>query len=832
MKLYAPAWLADGMVRCPAVPIAGVMCAAIPAARWMLPSLPWLWLASAVAFVGVGVVGRSRGWVASIALLIACAFASTAATQIAIFRYPADHIAQFAGDDPRLCRLRLYLPNEPRLRTVSFGSRLPFPPKQTTLADVREVMTNAGWTTASGTVLLQVSQPHAQLAAGQTIEAVAMLERPGIAMNPGQFDWQRYYREQGVLVSVQVRHADNITILDRSPPPMLTRVREEVRRLLADGFGPERSLDHALIAALVLGDYDPELRDVKDAFRKTGTSHHLAISGMHIAVVGGLVFLLLRLIGVGPRGCWVGGLVVVGFYACVAMPSPPVLRAVILFGVAGVAFLMARFSSAIQLLALTVAVMMAIHPLDFFNAGFQLSFGTVLGLMLLSEPLALRFAGEPHILLPDEIERLPRGAKILRWIDKAGVRTLATGLLAWLVSMPLVAAHFTQLNPWQVPASIILAPIVTTSLLLGVLKIIGTAIFPSAAAMLATLAAWSSGSMRWIVTKLAAWPYGDVPLSAPSGWLIAACWIALALAVVKWRLASVRIASVTLLFLSFAYMLLGPYWFGSSQTLAAGSMRMTLMSVGAGQCCLVENAGGRTVMIDCGSDSLTDLTTNAVAPVMRELGQTQLDSIFVSHANTDHYSGLAEVADVYDAREVVVADEFEASATETASGVGTLRSLRELDLPPRVARPGDRIPLGKDASIEILWPAPGLDTLDANDTSLVLKLNKSGRSILFTGDIQTDGMNGLLAQRDKIHADVLVAPHHGSSEDITPDFVDAVKPDWIVASDDRTPSGKQKRFNTMMAGRRVLRTHEYGAITIIIDAAGAMKVDGFAKPVE
>jgi competence protein ComEC len=832
MKLHAPAWLADGMVRCPAVPIAAAMCAAIPAARWVMPAWPWAWLAIAAVFVAIGVETRSRGWIASIALLFATAFASAAATQIAIFRYPSDHIAQYAGDDPRLCRLRLYLPNEPRLRTVSFGSRLPFPPKQTTLAEVREVMTKDGWTRASGSVLLQVSQPLAQLAAGQTIEAMALLERPGIAMNPGQFDWQRYYREQGVLVSVQIRRADNIIILDRSPAPTLTRTREEVRRLLAAGFGSERSLDHALIAALVLGDYDPELRDVKDQFRKTGTSHHLAISGMHIAVVGGLVFLLLRLIGVGPRGCWIGGLIVVGFYACVAMPSPPVLRAVILFAVAGVAFLTARFSSAIQLLALTIAVMMAIHPLDFFNAGFQLSFGTVLGLMLLSEPLAIRFAGEPNIILPDEIERLPRGAKLIRWIDKAGVRTLATGVLAWLVSMPLVAAHFTQLNLYQVPASIILAPIVTLSLLLGVLKIVGTALFPSAAPMLATMAAGSSGSMRWIVDKLSGWPYGDVPLSAPPGWLIAACWIALALAIVKWRLASVRIASLTLVAVAFAYMLIGPFWFGSSRTLRTGSMRVTLMSVGAGQCCLVETAGGRTVMIDCGSDSLTDLTSNVVAPVLREFGQTQLDSIFVSHANTDHYSGLAEVADAYDAREVVVASEFEASANETASGTQALRTLRELDLPPRVARPGDRIPLGKDSSIEVLWPKAGLEALDANDTSLVLKLTKGDRSILFTGDIQTDGMRGLLADPTKLRADVLVAPHHGSSEDLTPTLVDAIKPDWILASDDRTPSGKQKRFDAMMAGRRVLRTHVYGAITILIGADGSMDIKGFAKQVE
>jgi competence protein ComEC len=322
-----------------------------------------------------------------------------------------------------------------------------------------------------------------------------------------------------------------------------------------------------------------------------------------------------------------------------------------------------------------------------------------------------------------------------------------------------------------------------------------------------------------------------VPLSAPPVWLIVLCWIGLAVAVVRWRLASVRLASIAILILTFGYMLIGPFWFGSAKTLSAGQMRVTLMSVGAGQCCLVETAGGRTVMIDCGSDSLTDLTSNVVVPVMREFGQTHLDSIFVSHANTDHYSGVAESAANYDAREIVVAEPFEASANETASGTNTLKSLRELDVPPRVARPGDRIPIGRDSSIEVLWPKPMPGNVDANDTSLVVRLWKGDRSILFTGDIQTDGMRGLMSGDVPLHADVLVAPHHGSSEDITPSFVDAVKPSWIIASDDRTPSGKQKRFDTMMSGRRLLRTHEYGAITILIAADGTLSVDGFAKAV-
>lgn len=837
MPLRPPPWLADAFVRWPALPVAVAMMIGVAAGRSLhfefarLPDSPWWFVAAAVAMLALAARRFDREWTSTLALLGAIALAAVAATQLAAFRYPADHVTHFVADAARLARLRLYLPNEPRLRSLNTGERFARPPRQATLATVTAVLTNDGWQPASGEVLVQIAQPHPLLAAGQTVEAIGMLERPGVAMNPGQFDWQRYYRERGILNSFQIRRAEHLTILSSDPAPLLTRWREQVRALLAQGFAPERKLDHALLAALVLGDYDPELRDVKEAFRRTGTSHHLAISGMHVALVGGLIFLLARLAGLGPRGCWLAALVVVAFYGCVAVPSPPVLRAVILFAVAAVGFLSARFTSPLQMLMLTVAIMLAIHPLDLFNAGFQLSFGTVLGLVLLSDRLALRWHGDDvQILLPDEVARLPMRQRATRWADRQTVRMLCAGVIAWLVSMPLVAAHFTQLNPWQVPASIALGPIVTLSLFAGVAKIAMTWLLPSSAPLMAGVAAFFTAMMRRLVDWLALAPMSDVPLAAPPAWLIALCWIALALAIVRWRLASVRLASFALLAGAFGYMLVAPYWLNNAQALKPGQMRITLMSVGAGQCALVEPSGERAVLIDCGSDSLSDLTNNVVVPVLRERGRTAIDTIFVSHADTDHYGGVAEIAGSYGTREVVVADSFTARAGTNSAGSRAMAALTAIDLPPRVAKPGDRIPLGKDSAIEILWPTPRLGLAD-NDVSMVVRLWKGDRSILFTGDVQAAGMKGLLASGTALHSDVLVAPHHGSSEDVSPTFVDAVAPTWIVSSNDRTLSGKQKRFDQMEKNRPVFRTHEYGAITLTIDADGTMRIDGFAKPI-
>ena len=137
----------------------------------------------------------------------------------------------------------------------------------------------------------------------------------------------------------------------------------------------------------MLGDHDPELRDVQEQFRRTGTSHQLAVSGMHVAVLGGVVYFLCRLLCLRPRWSAIVCVVFVFAYAMLALPAPPVWRAALLAVVLGVGLIFRRTSAALQLLALAAWGMLIFHPLDLYNAGFQLSFGTVLGMILLYKPM-------------------------------------------------------------------------------------------------------------------------------------------------------------------------------------------------------------------------------------------------------------------------------------------------------------------------------------------------------------------------------------------------------------------------------------------------------------
>ena len=817
----------------PAVLAAGLLALGIAAHR-IVPHYPAVWLgALAVALVAAW---RCLENPHLSTVLLACTFAlaGVGAGQLASFHYPRHHVSAFASDDPRLAQLELRLTHPPRVLTSPFSDHHPMPPKQVATASVTRIKTRHGWAPGSGEVLLQIAQPHPRLAANQTVRVLGMLQRPAPAMNPGQFDWAKYYREQRVLASVQVPHAENIQILYDPGPTVVTGLREETRRLLAAGFAPERSLDHALLRALVLGDHDPQLRDVQDQFQRTGTSHHLAISGMHVAVLGGLVFGVCRLLCLSPRVSVVAMTAFVILYGVAALPSPPVVRSVLLCVAFGLGLAVRRTVDAMQLLALSVLAMLVYHPLDLYNAGFQLSFGTVLGLILFTEP-ALKFLrrDDPDVAVARALSPKPGTARAAwEWFNRGLTAAIAAGFVAWIVSFPLIAYHFEQLNPWAIVAGIILAPVVFAALVCGLLKVVLTLFWPGAAPLWAAAAGAPVALMRGMVDWFAKLPWGDVPVPPPQVWLIVAFYLLLLVMLwpcrhggLRWCLRAGRVAACgSMVFLPFRPGLLQPISGGAGQT------RVTLLAVGAGQCAVVEPPSGRVVLIDAGSTHLADLVPKCLGPFLRHRGRTSVDTVVLTHTNYDHYSAAEEVVAGYGVREVLTSHAFARDAAGSAAAERLLASLKDLHRPPRLVSPGQRIPLGQDTSLEILWPPADTPTVpEANDASLVVRLTHAGRSILFTGDIEEHAMRELLKEPDRLRSDVLIAPHHGSSEPATAEFVAAVNPSTILSSNDRSLTGKQRRFDRLVAERSapLLRTSQSGAVTITMNADGTFGVEPF-----
>jgi len=800
--------------------------AAVALGIWLHPFFPvWPLSGAGVALVVLALAWRmlARPYACSGFVAIALTLVGVLLGQMEHYRFRAGDVAAYATDTPRLAQVELFLDRPPRVISLSVGRGRPLPPRQVTTARVTRVLTWDGWRDASGDVLVQIDQPHPRLAQGQTVRVVGLLQRPSPAVNPGQFDWAKYYREQRILASISVPHADNLTIVSDAGLGALGTLRATARQLLATGFEATQSLDHAILRALLLGDSDPEMRDVQDQFRRTGTSHHLAISGMHVAVLGGVVYGACRLMRLRPR---LAVTIMLGFvvvYGLAALPSPPVVRSILLAVCYALAVLGRRGVDFIQLLALSVLMMLVYHPLDLYNAGFQLSFGTVLGLMMFTSPVSRWLVRGRDPAPPDE----PVLMKLGRRADHLMLETVLASVVAWVVSMPLIAFHFEQLNVWAVVAGIVLAPVVFVALVGGMMKVVLTLLWPGGATEWAWAAQQPVRAMRGTVDWLATFPLADVPFPSPPVWLVLLFFATLLANLRPPHLAGLRVATRVAPVVVLVALFLSPF-----QTRAlriapqTGSLRVTLLAVGAGQCAVVEPPSGRTVLIDAGSLSLSDPVRKCIAPFLRSRGQTGLDTIFISHANVDHFNAVADLSSAYDVREVLVGPQFREQCAGNAPAEAMLKALDAIDRPPRVVQAGDILPLGRDTSLQILWPTPE-STAPANDVSLVVRLTHAGRSILFTGDIQASAEKQMSAEPGLLECDVLVAPHHGSSEATTAEFLKAASPRAIVSSNDRTLSRKQRDFDALVGGTPLLRTNRTGAITIDISAAGDIHIQPF-----
>ena len=219
------------------------------------------------------------------------------------------------------------------------------------------------------------------------------------------------------------------------------------------------------------------------------------------------------------------------------------LRATVLCLAYGASQLTRRQRDAIQTLALCAIGLLLYHPHDLYSAGFQLSFLTVLG-MLLCAPRLLEWC---KTIYDDEDTRVARSFRppgpILAMALRLRTRlteSLALGCVAWLVSMPLVMFHFDQLNPWAVFAGLLLLPVVALGLIGGLLKIVLTLVMPMFAKTWAALAAYPMIWMRHEVNWLAHVPGANLPMAQPPIWGIALFYLVLALPLFPWTLPPIK----------------------------------------------------------------------------------------------------------------------------------------------------------------------------------------------------------------------------------------------------------------------------------------------------
>lgn len=606
------------------------------------------------------------------------------------------------------------------------------------------------------------------------------------ASNPGQFDQKAYYEARGIGM---VLKKAKLTVIEAKENIFFQKLYE-LRSFWAQNLekitGKEEA---ALLKAMLLGEKSGLKKEQKELYQSGGISHILAISGLHISLVGMLLYRFLRKKKRSyPFSALVSGscMVVYGFLTGFGVSAK---RAVFMFLVYLGAELLGETYDVVSALALSGLLILAEQPLQLFQCGFQLSFLSV-GAVALGYP-ALQ--------------------KRLGWKKKAAM-SLLSGLSVTLFTLPCTLYWFYEWMPYAVFLNLIVIPLVPVVFLSGAAGML-TGGASVAAGMF--LAGASAGVLRFFQTLLErteVLPGSRAVIGQPELWQIVLYYVLVGAAVwggrCRARKKNQHRIEVRIFFIIFALCILClPFH---------RPVEVTFLDVGQGDAVFLRTEAGTTCLIDGGSTTVSDVGTYRLLPFLKSRGVSSLDYLFLSHMDADHINGAEELLkDQFRGIPIrhlclsaLPGDETRERLEKEARLFGT-----ELCYISR-----GTVFREKGAEIRCLSPVKDQKKGDENENSEVLMVEISGLRILFTGDLGEEGEQELLEAGTDLRAAVLKVGHHGSRFSTGEDFLEAVSPGFAViscAEDNRYGHPAPETVERLeRAGCRIFYTMKSGAVTL------------------
>ena len=505
---------------------------------------------------------------------------------------------------------------------------------------VQKMKDRQTWIKTPGRVAVRIQGNVTEVHPGDTVQISGKLLRPADARNPGGFSPAEYYRTRRILTLLYVPSPSNVQVVQRPRIWGLGRLTEFLRdtaRKRLEARLPEE--EKRLADAVVLGCRDEISQCEKDTLLETGSIHLMSVSGLHVGLLAAGVLFLLRLLPLPQR--WKTGilLAIVLLYVMITGARPPAVRAGVLVTLTTLAFTINRQSSQRNALAFAAWWVLMLNPTSLFNTGTQLSFLAV-GVLIHTPLFRLR---KSHF---DEDEQWEywfvapeRRGRILRSMAKH------YGLLFWnllyasavmtLILLPLVAWRFHVIALIGIVLNLLLwLPLTVAVMASAAVILIGW--IPGVGWILGGICAGALWGLKWLIFQAAEVPYHCQWTAGPSGgWVIAfyagvAVWMFLApyLGRRRW-LGGVLLVVVVL-------MMAIPQWSAKPRDF----LRCSFLSVSHGLAVLVELPDGRNFLFDAGQFAAAEYPVRTISEYLWYRRVRQLDAIFISHPDLDHYNAI------------------------------------------------------------------------------------------------------------------------------------------------------------------------------------------------
>lgn len=640
---------------------------------------------------------------------------------------------------------------------------------------------------------------------GRRVKVSGYLETFEKAGNPGEFDARRYYFSQKITGQIKGKacQAD-----DEGETPFrnfLLGLRRKWSSLLGTLCPPKEA---GLFQSALLGEkkrLDPEIRTL---YQKSGIAHLLAISGLHLSILGMGLYKGLRKAGASiETGAAISAVLVLSYGELIGA-SGSTKRAVFMMLCAFLADVCRRTYDPLTALGLAAVWITWNHPYQILQSGFQLSFGAVLGICLLK--------------LPEDSEKKRGKTEKKGKAGWYGIRTsikkgLAVSLAVQAATLPVVAFHFFRIPVYGILLNLIVIPLMTYVLYSGIAGIgAGSLRSEAGAAVL-----WLGCRIFWLYEQLSQWVLslpGNSFLTGRPDWKEIGLYYGCLLT--GWYAA--KQSSGRRLMVLAAAAVIGPFFL---QYQPPQGLTVTFLDVGQGDGIVLQTENA-VVLIDGGSTDEKLLGNRTLTPFLESRAADIIDYAIVSHGDADHISGLkylleeqtihvsnlllpahgrgqeiyAELEDLAKAQKGQVCY---IGQGDTISGEQTGKGLRLTCLYPPL--PGQ-----SHAQIE-----------EKNEHSLVIAAEYQDFSMILTGDLGSIGEEAMLSQTTVPEAEVLKAGHHGSKESSSQLFLEAVHPEIAIISCGRDNSYGHPHKETIerleKIGAKIWITAESGAFELQTD---------------
>lgn len=692
------------------------------------------------------------------------------------------------------------------------------------------------------------------LKAGDALSLTARIRPVRSFKNPGGFDYQRYLAFKGIWALAYASEIRRVEKPKQAPFSFSNRIRsirQDLSRFIDKELsGRTSAACRGVVKALVLGDRSGIGTGLREAFNRAGVSHILAISGLHIGIVAGGAFgLFSRLLALfrvflfnawTRKGAALLSLFPVLVYGVLSGMSPSTQRAMVMVGVFLGAFLFEKAHEPFNTLAAAALGILILDPCALFSISFQLSFASVFWILLgMSRTKA--WWGSPG----GAESRSP----FFR-IKKGLLSFFLVSLFAVLGTLPVGMFYFNQISLVSPAANMVIIPLMGfVAVPAGLVAVFLFPVhLPSAAFFLKVSAAVTEYAISG-VRFFSEIPFAFMKTITPSLFEIALfygtlglflAWIgpsetvpapmagALGEKGLSAPPAPLRSGHFTGYRVKGALLLLLLFWAGDigywvHYRLWHKDLRITVMDVGPGNAVLVELPGGYNLLIDGGGfsdNAVFDVGAKVVAPFLWRKKILGLDTIVLSHPNSDHMNGL-----IYVLRHFRVKSFWSNGERAPSRSFQVLmQAIRErgVAMPPYATLPRSSEVHG--AGMRIWYPPPDFEKRkaaeawrNANNNSMVLRIRYKDYAFLFPGDIMRKAERELLSMAGTaIRSTLLLAPHHGSNTSSTLDFLNAVKPEYVVVSAGRKGPHPEVLKRYQRVGATVFSTHIHGAVRIFV----------------